>query len=646
MKRTVLALLNDAAIKYRDKPYVVEKTDNGWIPKSYNEVKEEAEILAAGLLEHKLRDKNLAILSEGRTSWIVSEYGIIKSGGISVPLSTKLLAEELPFRLNHSESKGIFTSRNSIHNLLSIWDRLEEKNFKIIYYDDDREAVQEKCQQYNPDIYKHIIFYSDLLEQGKKRINELQNELENIEERITEDDVVTISYTSGTTGNPKGIMLTQLNYYGNATESFDYFQIERYLRLLVVLPIDHSFAHTVALYTSLVAAFSIYFVDARGGSKAALRNITGNLKEVGPHFLITVPSLTGNFMNKIQENINKKGGFAKWLFYKGLHAGMEYNGDGYTPVPKSVKRKNAFWYKLADRIVFRKVRKVFGDYLQYCIGGGALLDIRQQRFYYALGIPVYQGYGLTESSPIISINHPSIHKLGSSGKILPTLSYKIKDGEGNELPKGQKGELVIKGTNVMKGYFKNPSATEESIKDGWLYTGDLGYMDKDDFLVVVGREKALLISEDGEKYSPEEIEEAMTTISDMVNQVMVHNNQNKYTSALITLNTEAVEQYMKKHQLTSPDEVLEAIKQSLYSFKQDKDYANKFPKQWLPSTFVILEQPFSEENHMINSTMKMVRYKIVEAYQDKIDFMYTNEGAKISNGENMRVIKQLFFNNQ
>lgn len=644
MKRTVLELLNQASVQYHDNTYVADKTNKGWQAMTYPQVKQEAEYIAAALLEHQLDHKHLAILAEGRSRWIVSEFAIIKAAGTSVPLSTKLLPEELPFRLNHSESKAIFTSQNTFEKVLSIWNQLEEPQFKLIYYDTDREQVKKVCEKYQIDICEHLLFYDDLLETGKAKMEERKDELDSIEQNLQEDDVVTISYTSGTTGNPKGIMLTQNNYFSNSSDAVDFFKIDKHLRTFVILPIDHSFAHTIAIYASLLVALEIYFVDARGGATKALKNIPINMKEVNPHLMLSVPALSGNFMNKIIKGIDAKGGIAKTLFDKGIQAGINYLGDGYEEVPAGVKARNAFWYKLADKIVFKKIRTIFGENMQYFVGGGALLDISQQRFFKALGVPIYQGYGLTEAAPIISANHPDLHKLGSSGRVMPTIEFKIMLADGTEAPKGTKGELVIRGNNVMKGYFKNEKASKESLRNGWLYTGDLAYVDKDDFLIVVGREKALLISADGEKYSPEGIEEAIANTSKMVHQVMVHNDHNKYTTALITLSTEVVERYKKDNKITEPKVLLEGIFQSFNSFKQDKDYANQFPAQWLPATFIILEEPFSEENHMINSTMKMVRHKIREAYQDKIDFMYSTGGNKVVNDINLQVVNQLFFN--
>ena len=185
------------------------------------------------------------------------------------------------------------------------------------------------------------------------------------------------------------------------------------------------------------------------------------------------------------------------------------------------------------KLIFSKVRENFGGKLEFFIGGGALLDIELQRFFYAIGIPMFQGYGLTEAAPVISSNVPQKHKLGSSGTIVPNLLLKICNEKGEELPAGEKGEIVIKGENVMMGYWKNERATSDAIKEGWLFTGDLGYLDKDGFLFVLGRNKSLLIGSDGEKYSPEAIEEAITEHSKFIDQIMLYNNQSPYTIALL-----------------------------------------------------------------------------------------------------------------
>ena len=232
--------------------------------------------------------------------------------------------------------------------------------------------------------------------------------------------------------------------------------------------------------------------------------------------------------------------------------------------------------------------------------------------------------------------------MGTSGRVLEGIDCRICDDSGKELPTGQKGEIVIQGDNVMLGYYKNPDATAETLKDGWLHTGDLGYFDEDGFLVVVGREKALLISEDGEKYSPEEIEEAMVTSSDLILQSMIYNDHKKFTTALLTLNKPLIKKMLAEGKWGSAEELTQDLKKEMLLFTKQPEFVDKFPVKWIPSNFQIVEEEFSEENQMINSTLKMVRHKITETYQDKLELMYGKDSQKISKESNLEALRALF----
>lgn len=640
MKRTVLQMLRDSAKKYPKTAYTNQKGDAGWIGMSYPVVLNESRFLAAGLVATGIsKGDKIAILAEGRNRWITSEYAILFAGGTSIPLSIKLLPEEVLFRLNHSESKVVITSRNTFEKVASAWKKCEFTK-RIIYLDDDLDAIKPQCTEFGIDPDKDITLYSSLLQNGKNIWEEMESTLEAIEEGVAEDDVVTITYTSGTTGDPKGIMLTQLNYYSNSNDAMDFFNVNEGDRLYIIPPLDHSFAHTVGIYAALVRGLSLYFVDARGGGMQTLKNIPINLVEANPHFLITVPAITSNFMNKIKDAVTSKGKVITWLFNNGLTAGIRIHDNGFRKANIFVRLTNYLPYKLADILIFKKVRKIFGSNIRYCVGGGALLDIRQQTFFSALGVPVYQGYGLSEATPIISANTREIHKFGTSGMVIPNVECKIIKQGGQEATIGEKGEIVIRGNNVMKGYYKNDEATAKTIIDGWLYTGDLGYFDEDGFLVVIGREKALLISADGEKYSPEGIEEAIQNSAELISQVMVYNDMRKYTTAIVTLDSAKVTKYVEKHHIADGEVLLKAIIQDFYHFKNSNEYRNKIPERWIPSTFQIAPELFSEQNHMINTTMKMVRHKIQEVYHDKIELMYTPEGSNAVNNLNREAIRK------
>ena len=374
-----------------------------------------------------------------------------------------------------------------------------------------------------------------------------------------------------------------------------------------------------------------------------LKNIPLNIKEVRPHFILSVPALAKTFKKNIEQAIRAKGNLTVNLFNFGLRLRQIYFGDSNL----DSKGLRALLYPLValfDKIIFSKVRDNFGGELRFFIGGGALLDKDLQKFYVGVGIPMFQGYGLSEATPVISSNGPELYRFGSSGKLVKPIELKICDNEGKELPLGEMGEIVVKGENVMKGYWKNPEATAETVRDGYLYTGDLGYMTKEGLLYVKGRFKSLLISSDGEKYSPEGIEEALVEKSKYIDQVMLYNNQSAYTTAVLVPNKEALKRYLTHFNLTLDTEegrkaAVKKLESELAKYKKGGEFEGMFPERWLPTTFAVLAEPFTEQNQMINSTMKMVRGKIEKAYAARIDYMYTAEGKQTQNQQNLDALK-------
>jgi len=636
-------MLDAAVSQFGDAPYCFRKTDSGWKPLSFRQVREEAQAVASGLLALGLRPGGaMALIAEGSPAWIVTEYATLYAGCKCVPLSFRLLPEEIPFRINHSSSSAIFVSRISLDAVLQVYRELEGRPL-LVYLDDDVDHFAARLVKTGLVLTENAeegsggISFAHLAEIGRKtpdaRVGELAAE-------AREDDVATISYTSGTTGNPKGIMLTHLNYFANCRDALEAFHLPLYYRTLVILPCDHSFAHTVSIYAALLVGMALYFVDARGGSMGILRNIPVNLVETDPDFLLTVPAISGNFMKKIIAGVEEKGPFIERLFKRGIEAGVAFHGDCFTRPPLGTRLRSVIPYTLADLLVFRRIRRIFGRRIKFCIGGGALLDADQQKFFKALGVPVYQGYGLTEAAPVISANHPGSHKIGSSGRLLPNIDCRIVDDAGNDLPAGGKGQILIRGENVMKGYYRNPEETARTIKEGWLRTGDLGYIDEDGFLIVTGREKALLISDDGEKYSPEEIEEAIMAVGDLlVSQIVLYNDHRKYTTALVVPDIEAACRRFGGH--ARPDEVIGLMAEVLKRFRVLPELRDRFPRQWIPATFQFLTEGFSLQNGLLNSTSKVVRYKVEERYRELIESMYRPGGDTPDNDRNRAAVTEL-----
>jgi long-chain acyl-CoA synthetase len=462
---------------------------------------------------------------------------------------------------------------------------------------------------------------------------------------ISPDDYANICYTSGTTADPKGIILSHGNYVTNVYQAYSLMDIPPFYKTLLILPWDHSFAHTCGIYSFMGKGASLASVKPGKNPMETLRNIPICMKEIKPNLLLSVPALAKNFRKNIEKGIREKGKFTEALFNSGLKLAYSYNKEGWNK-GRGLQKIIKPLLKLYDKIIFSKIRPVFGGELDYFIGGGALLDIELQRFFYAIGIPMLQGYGLSEASPIISSNALHKHKLGSSGFLVNNMELKICDEDGKELPTGQKGEIVIKGGNVMKGYWKNESATADAIRNGWLYTGDMGYMSEDGYLYVLGRFKSLLIADDGEKFSPEGIEEAITEQSKYIDQCMLFNNQKPYTVALIVPNQHALKIYLEEKKLTADSDegkraVLLLIENEINEYRINGRYGNMFPQRWLPVATAVLDEGFSEENGMMNSSLKIVRGKITDKYNDLIDYLYTPVAKSITNERNIEEVEKM-----
>ena len=631
--KTINQFFEDNAEKYASNPMMLEKAGDKWISSSYAEIRIKVHQFAAGLITLGLyKGDRVSLISEGRNAWVISELGILYTGAINVPLSIKLMeASDLKFRITHSESKIVIISGGQSRKLESLKKEMDSVE-KFIYLDPRTE--------YGP----KDLFYGDILELGEKYLAENPNEFEKTWQSVSENDVANICYTSGTTADPKGIMLSHRNYTANVEQGLSLMNIPSYYCSLLILPWDHSFAHTAGIYAIIASGASMASVQAGPNAMETLKNIPINIKEIKPHFLLSVPSLAKNFRKNIEKGIRDKGPVISGLFRHAMKVAYIYNRLGYDK-GKGWRIILKPYYNLFDIILFKKVRAGFGGNLDFFIGGGALLDIELQKFFYAIGIPMYQGYGLSEAAPIISSNATHKHKLGSSGFLAKNLELKICNDDGNSLPRGEKGEIVVRGENVMLGYWKNEKTSKETLKNGWLHTGDMGYLDTDGFLYVLGRFKSLLISDDGEKYSPEGIEEAFES-SKYIEQVMLYNNQKPYTVVLVYPNKEHLKRALRENgkETGSPEGhamALKIIESELHEYRSNGKHGEMFPQRWLPPAIGILSEGFTEENRMMNSTMKMVRPRIMEVYADLLDFLYTPEAKVIDNERNRKTISEV-----
>jgi long-chain acyl-CoA synthetase len=575
----------------------------------------------------------ITLLAEGRTWWVVAEMGMFYLGVINVPISIQLNEPaDLRFRIKHSESRMVVVSSSQARKIHAI--RKELPLLEKIILMDPKEKYE-----------KDEIFMGDIMAEGKKILEKDPDSFKKVYESISGDDVANICYTSGTTADPKGIMLSQNNYSSNTEQALTVISIPSDFRLFLFLPWDHSFTHTAGIFTVMAVGASMYSLEMGKNSIETTKNIAKNIKEIKPDLMFSVPTIAKNFRNNIESAVRAKGNFTWKLFQAGMKIAYKYNGIAWDK-GRGMKALLKPIYGLFDAVVFKKVRDGLGGNMKFFVGGGALLDIELQRFYYAIGIPMYQGYGLTEASPIISANSVAGYKMGSSGRIPENMEVKICNDEGVELPLGEKGEIVVRGENVMKGYWKNEEATAATIREGWLYTGDMGYVDSDGFLYVLGRYKSLLIADDGEKFSPEGIEESFTDQSEYINQALLHNNQNPYTVALVHPSKEALKRFLKGKGL-EPDsnEGIEAclslVDNEVREYRKNGKYGDMFPQRWIPANLGILAEGFTVENKLMNPTYKVIRPKVEEHYKELFDYLYSPESKKVINPRNVEAMKKL-----
>ena len=619
---TIIDFVDKYTKKYGDDTFLREKVDGVWTETSFNQTRQQGKVIAAGFMALGLsKGEKVSLISEGRNLWVTTELGILFAGGVNVPLSYKLESDyDLTFRINHSDSRFVVASEMEIEKVRRVISQCPNVE-KVIVFDDIPLQDGE-------------MGIKELIAMGEEFLKENEPALNTRMASVGPDDYANISYTSGTTADPKGILLTHRNYTANVEQGASVITIDRGDVMLIVLPLDHCFAHVAGFYTMMSHGGSIATVPGKTPT-AQLRNMLPTMKEVRPMVMLSVPAISRSFKKAIEGGIKAKGPAIEKLYNFAVDNAIKYNKEYYNA--------GGFancWRKplmaLFDKLIFKTIRETFGGRMKFLVGGGALLDIDLQRYFCAIGMPTFQGYGLSEATPIISANSGGHARFGSSGRTVKPMDIKICDDEGRALPVGETGEIVIRGENVMAGYWKNPEATEKTVIDGWLHTGDRGYICKEDpdYLYVTGRFKSLLISSDGEKYSPEGYEDNLAVSSKYIDNVILHNNQSPYTIVLVVPNKEA----LKAAAGEDKEAQLRLIQADVDSYRKGGSRAGLFPEKWLPAAIVVCQEPFTEGNGLVNSTAKVVRGKVEKYFESRIEYAYTPEGKQLINPQNISAL--------
>ncbi|GAB4293053.1 MAG: AMP-dependent synthetase/ligase [Ignavibacteriaceae bacterium] len=583
-----------------NRPALKRKVEGEYKGISYQELYKNTENFALGLTELGVhREDRIAIISENRPEWVYSDLAILGLGAIDVPLYPSLTADSIEFILNNSESKGIIVSNKfQLNKILKIRNKCRSVKFIIILNDKDNDATVDSLYSFN-----------EIIKMGQKAgINKPDHFKKQIEESNSED-LCTIIYTSGTTGEPKGVMLTHDNILSNVKSALEIMPISSTDVFLSFLPLCHIFERMGGYYTAFASGGIICYAES-------IESVAQNLIEVKPTIMTTVPRLFERIYSKILKNVESQPASKQKIFYWAVNTGIEYQRakkDGKLTVALSVKNK------LAEKLVFKKLKERTGGRLRFFISGGAALPRELGEFFEAIGIIILEGYGLTESSPVITVNRIDDYKFGTVGKPIPNVEVKIASD----------GEILAKGPNIMKGYYKNRKETEATIKDGWLYTGDIGVFDADGFLMITDRKKHLFKTSAGKYIAPTPIENLFLA-SKYIDQFVIIGDRRMFITALIVPDFEALKEYADSHnisyksveELTINDEIYQMFEKELSKFQKKLANYERVRK------FVLLNKAFTIEDGEITPSLKIKRKFIEERYADLIEQMYKSLDRK------------------
>ncbi len=598
--RSIPEMLMKNASVFGDETAVLYKKNGKYIPITYSELYHRGLQVSRGLQKMGIkRGDKVAILSETRPMWMLADFGILNLGCIEVPIYHTDSPEQIAYILNHSETKAVFVSTKAQYQkLLDVVDKI---NIEFVV-SHDRFLGDSKLPVLT--LFQLSEISEDISENDKKQIEKSINS-------IDPDEIYTILYTSGTTGKPKGVLLTHNNIISNL-----YYTIKKTNGMLdkndiflTFLPFSHVLGKTDSCYLPLYVGAKIAFAES-------IETIADNMKEVRPTIMVTVPRLLEKIYARIMEVTHHMPNTKKNLIHWAVDVGRNFVKKKYMEKEEPSKLR----YKIADKLVFEKLRRSMGlDRLKFFVSGGAPLDKDLNIFYWACGLKVLEGYGLTETSPVLCVNAPDKFKFGSVGTLIEKTEVKIAED----------GELMFRGPQIAKGYYKMPEATKESFtQDGWFKTGDIGHIDDEGFIYITDRKKEIIITAGGKNVAPQAIENALK-FSKYISNACLYGDKKPYIVALVTLNIERIIDYAKEHRLRYLDvSDLSKNEKVLKLIKNEIEKVNKnLAKVETIKKFAILPQDFSIEGGELTSTLKLKRRVVYQKYKDIIECLYTDEGT-------------------
>lgn len=548
---------------YPSRPVVYWRKNRHWLHIHYKELLLLVDGLAGSLTDLKVKPGDrISILSENRPEWLVSDLAINKIGAVSVPIHTTANQPLIEYILNDSGSGFLFVSEACLikHESFLLLLIEQKPEIRIILY--DQSYVLKTDWQKN---YPKITLYSSLLAGGR-------------EDESVSVELASLVYTSGTTGEPKGVMLSNKNFIHDALASTARIPVRPSDKFLSFLPLSHVLERTAGSYIPIFSGASIAYAES-------IKNLSDNLREVKPTIIISVPRIFEKMQEKIFAKIQTKSQFAKKLFFWSLK-----------------QKSGTLGKQLAHILIYKKLHKIFGGHLRFAMSGGACINIKVLKFFKNVGVKIAEGYGLTETSPVSATNSLENNKIGTVGQAIDGVMIKIAADK----------EILIKGDNLMMGYWQKDDKTKEAIDgDGWLQTGDLGFLDYQGYLTVIGRKKDIIVTSNGKNVYPERIE-SLLNLSYAINQCLIVGHKKNSLLALVVPDFETISQKFK------------GVKIDLQHLVDDeiKKVNEQLMAHEVIGKFHLLEKPFTIEAEELTPTLKIRRHYIEAKYKDLIDGLY------------------------
>ncbi len=571
------------------------KRSGKYVGITYDELYEQTESFALGLasLGVKKGDK-IAMISENRPEWVYTDMAILGLGAINVPLYPISTADTVKFILDNSESKGIVVSNKfHLNKVQKVWKGLHKLKFIVMMNNED-------VSEYGANVYN----FEQVQELGRQFKNEEPDYFYHSLDISNKDELCTLIYTSGTTGEPKGVMLTHWNILSNVHAVHQVLHVDENDLFLSFLPLCHVFERMAGYYFPFSTGTTIAYAEG-------IEKIATNLLEVKPTVMTAVPRLFERMYSKVVKKIEKEPPKKRKIFEWAINISKEYHRlkreSRSIPITLNLK------YKTARKLVIDKLYAITGGRLRFFVSGGAALPRDLGEFFEAAGMLIIEGYGLTETSPVLTCNRENDYKFGSPGKVIPGVELKIASD----------GEILAAGPNIMQGYFKNKKETEAVLKDGWFHTGDIGVFDAEGFLIITDRKKNLFKTTGGKYVAPTPIEN-MFLASKYIEQFVLIGDRRMYVTALIVPDFEALKEYADAHRIPYNDP------KELVKLKQIEDMLNKELAQFQKNLanfervrkFTLLDKPFTVEDGELTPKLSVRRKVIEERYRDLIDEMY------------------------